>query len=246
MGNEKLDVDVSRGARLLSQLIVSAKKFGKPIELQDTRRSTGHDKDAREGLMAGVKRSAYFPWLLRWELYKEGEGRVQEFCCRHCRQWLSGSTCSMMRCPTMKSAGASRSCQNIGWHLIKMSNTILYRQERLLEATEGRREMIISPDKSQVQCARHEKPPAFPRQGATARSTRIQTDGLDDTWHEREMVPMTTTTMKIALNRTKRTQTSPRPWNLIMDSLVMTVDDLEDTLWTCRTRKIYDNSQSPL
>ena len=46
--------------------------------------------------------------------------------------------------PDMKSAGASRSCQNIGWHLIKMSNTILYRQERLLEATEGRREMIIS------------------------------------------------------------------------------------------------------
>ena len=103
MGNEKLDVDVSRGARLLSQLIVSAKKFGKPIELQDTRRFTGHDKDAREGLMAGVKRSAYFPWLLRWELYKEGEGACKSSAADTVdkdKRWLSGSTWSMMRCPT--------------------------------------------------------------------------------------------------------------------------------------------------
>ena len=52
---EKLDVDFSHGARLLSRLTGSAKKYAGSIELDQIRRSTGADKDSREGMTAGVK-----------------------------------------------------------------------------------------------------------------------------------------------------------------------------------------------
>ena len=52
---EKLDVYFSHGARLLSRLTSSAWKFAETIELDQIRRSTGADKDTREGMTAGVK-----------------------------------------------------------------------------------------------------------------------------------------------------------------------------------------------
>ena len=52
---EKLDVDFSRGARLLSRLTGSARKHAETIELDQIRRSTGTDRDTREGMTAGVK-----------------------------------------------------------------------------------------------------------------------------------------------------------------------------------------------
>ena len=52
---EKLDVDCSHGARLLSRLTGSARKHAETIELDQIRRSTGADEDTREGMTAGVK-----------------------------------------------------------------------------------------------------------------------------------------------------------------------------------------------
>ena len=52
---EKLDVDFSHGARLLSRLTGSAKKYAETIDLDQIRRSTGADKDTREGMTASVK-----------------------------------------------------------------------------------------------------------------------------------------------------------------------------------------------
>ena len=52
---ENLDVDCSHGARLTSRLTGSAKKYAETIELDQTRRSTGADKDTREGMIACVK-----------------------------------------------------------------------------------------------------------------------------------------------------------------------------------------------
>ena len=52
---EKLDVDFSHGARLLSRLTGSAWKFAETIELDQLRRSTDEDKDTHEGMTAGVK-----------------------------------------------------------------------------------------------------------------------------------------------------------------------------------------------
>ena len=52
---EKLDVDFSNGARLLSRLTGSAPKYAETIELEQIRRSTGADTHTREGMIAGVK-----------------------------------------------------------------------------------------------------------------------------------------------------------------------------------------------
>ena len=52
---ESLDVDFSHGARLLSRLTGSARKYAETIELGQIRRSMGADKDTREGMTSGVK-----------------------------------------------------------------------------------------------------------------------------------------------------------------------------------------------
>ena len=52
---EKVDVDFSHGARLLSRLTCSAMKNAETIELDQIRRSTGVEKDTREGMTAVVK-----------------------------------------------------------------------------------------------------------------------------------------------------------------------------------------------
>ena len=52
---EKLDVDFSHGARLLSRMAGSARKYAETIELDQIRPSTGTDRDTREGMTAGVK-----------------------------------------------------------------------------------------------------------------------------------------------------------------------------------------------
>ena len=52
---EKLDVDFSHGARVLSRLTGSARKYAETIELDAIRRSTGADKDTREVIVTGVK-----------------------------------------------------------------------------------------------------------------------------------------------------------------------------------------------
>ena len=114
MGTEKLDVDHSRGARFLSQLIVSAKKCGKTIELQDTRRSTGHDKDAREGVMADVKN--LFASLARSVGGAAKKESAQKFCWRHRGQgqtmaeWVNVFDNAVL---DMNIAGSLWSCQTL-------------------------------------------------------------------------------------------------------------------------------------
>ena len=55
LDSEKLDVDFSHGARRLFRLTGSLRKFAETIELDQIRRSTGTDRDTREGKAAGVK-----------------------------------------------------------------------------------------------------------------------------------------------------------------------------------------------
>ena len=52
---EKLDVDLSHRSRLLSRWTGSARKYAETIELDTIRRSSGADKDTREGMVTGVK-----------------------------------------------------------------------------------------------------------------------------------------------------------------------------------------------
>ena len=52
---EKLDEDFPHGARLPSFLTGSARKYAEIIELDKVRRSTGADRDTREGMVPGMK-----------------------------------------------------------------------------------------------------------------------------------------------------------------------------------------------
>ena len=53
--SEKLDVDVSHGDRMPSRLTGSARKYAETIELDQIRRSTGTDRDTREGMTAAAE-----------------------------------------------------------------------------------------------------------------------------------------------------------------------------------------------
>ena len=48
-------MDLSHRARLLSRWTGSARKYAETIELDTIRRSSGADKDTREGMVTGVK-----------------------------------------------------------------------------------------------------------------------------------------------------------------------------------------------
>ena len=76
---EKLGVDFSHGARLLSRLTGSARKYAETTELDRCRRSTGADEDTREGMVTGVK---YLLKILERAMGMEDatkKGQVQEF-----------------------------------------------------------------------------------------------------------------------------------------------------------------------
>ena len=137
MRTEKFDVDVSRGARLLSKLTGSAKKLGETNELKETRQSIGHDKDAREGATAVL---IHLLTLLACSMGMEGaakKGNVQIFGCRH---RLHGQSMAERfnvfetAVPDMQSADLTVELSNMGWHFIEISWD---REERLLEATKG-------------------------------------------------------------------------------------------------------------
>ena len=100
---EKLDVDFSHGAQLLTRLTDSARKHAETIELDQTRRSTGADKDTREGMTASVEH------LLRSLERAMGmeeatkKGQVQEFFSRNSNDvqdnpWSNGSMSLRRRC----------------------------------------------------------------------------------------------------------------------------------------------------
>ena len=79
---EKLDVDFSHGARLLSRLTGLARKYAEIIELVHLRRSTGDNKDTREGMIEGVKHLLRsLERAMRMEEATK-KGQVQEFFCK--------------------------------------------------------------------------------------------------------------------------------------------------------------------
>ena len=103
--SEKLDVDFSHGARLLSHLTRSTRKYAETIELDTIRRSTGADKDTREGMVTGVK---YLLKPLERSMGMEDatkKGQVQEFFYKKIQRrpgqpWPNGSMSLRRRCLT--------------------------------------------------------------------------------------------------------------------------------------------------
>ena len=139
---EKLDVDFSHSARLLSRLTGSAKKYAETIELDQIRRSMGADKDTREGMAAGVKH------LLRSLERAMGvedatkKGQVQQFFFKKLQrrpgqpmaEWDNVFERAVL---DMKAEGLNVELKNMGWHLFEKSSLTLERQERVLGAAVG-------------------------------------------------------------------------------------------------------------
>ena len=134
---EKLDVDFSHGARLLSRFTGSARKYAETIELDQIRRSTGADKDTREGMIAGVK---YLLGSLERAMGMEDatkKGQVQEFFYKKLQrrpgqpmaEWVNVFEKAV---PDMKAEGLNVELKNMGWHLFEKSSLTLVRQERVL------------------------------------------------------------------------------------------------------------------
>ena len=137
---EKLDVNLSHGVRLLSRLTGSAREYVETIELDTTRRSTGENKDIREGKVASVT------YLLERVMGMEDatkKGQVQEFFCKKLQrrpgqpmtEWVNVFEKAVL---DMKAEGLNVERKIMGWHLFqKKSNLILERQERVLGSVEG-------------------------------------------------------------------------------------------------------------
>ena len=134
---EKLDVDFSHGARLLSHLTGSARKNAETIELEQIRRSTGADKDTREGMTAGVKH------LLRSLARAMGmedatkKGQVQEFFYKKLQRrpgqpMAERVNVSEKAVLDMKAGGLNVEHKSMGWHLFEKGSLTLERQERVL------------------------------------------------------------------------------------------------------------------
>ena len=72
-------MDFSHGARLLSRLTDSARKYTETIEQARLRRSTGDDKDTRQGTIAGVVRLVKSHERTMGMEDATKKGQVQEF-----------------------------------------------------------------------------------------------------------------------------------------------------------------------
>ena len=141
---EKLDVDFSNGARLLSRLTGSAPKYAETIELEQIRRSTGADTHTREGMIAGVK------YMLRSRERAMGmedatkKGQVQSFT-RNFKDvqdnpWPNWEKAVL----DMKAEELNVELKSMVWHLFEKSSLTRERQERVLEAAEGENEFAAT------------------------------------------------------------------------------------------------------
>ena len=127
---EKLHVDFSHGARLLSGLTGSARKHAETTELDQIRRLTGADKDTREGMNAGVKH------LLRSLERAMGlddatkKVQIQEFFYKKRQrrpgqpmaEWVHVFENAVL---DMKAEGLNVELKNMGWHLFEKSSLTL-------------------------------------------------------------------------------------------------------------------------
>ena len=113
---EKLDVDFSHGARLLSHLTSSARKYAETIELDQIRRSTGTDKDTREGMTAGAKYQCHeegtSPGVFFYKKLQRRPGQPMA-------EWVNVFEKAVL---DMKAEGLSVELKSMGWRLCEKSN----------------------------------------------------------------------------------------------------------------------------
>ena len=112
------------------------------IELDQIRRSTGADKDAREGMIAGVK--CLLKSLERAMGMEDAtkKGQVQEFFYKKLQrrpgqpmaEWVNVFEKAVL---DMKAEERNVELKSMGWHLFEKSSLTLERQERVLGAAEG-------------------------------------------------------------------------------------------------------------
>ena len=111
-----------------------ARKYAETIELDTIRRSTGADKDPREGMVASVK------YLLKSSLLRAmgmggatKKGQVQKFFYnklqRHSGQPMA-ELVSVKAAPDMKVEGLNVEVKSMGWHLFEKCILTLERLER--------------------------------------------------------------------------------------------------------------------
>ena len=119
---EKLDVDFSHGDRLQSRLKGSLRKYAETIGLDQIRRSTGTDRDTREGKTAGVKH--VLRSLDRAMGMEEAtkKGQVQECLCEKLQrrpgqpvaEWVHVFEKAVL---DMKAEGLNVELKSMDWHL---------------------------------------------------------------------------------------------------------------------------------
>ena len=204
---EKLDVDFSHGARLLSRLTGSARKYAETIELDQIRRSTGADKDTREGMIAGVKhRQKSLERAMGLEDATKKE-QVQQFFYKKLQrrrgqpmaEWVNVFEKAVL---DMEAEGLNVKLKNLDWHLFENSSLTLERQERVLGAAEGeydfaairvaliklfpdtiiRQEKRSTPNRKPMERRQNDRFKnrfCKPRDGKTGRDTAHETDAQD-------------------------------------------------------------------
>ena len=146
---EKLDEDFSHGARLLSRLTNSSRKHDKTIEREQIRRSTGADKDSREGMIAGVKTCGGHsrePWEWRTPRRKD---MSRSFFTRRSKRRPGQPMAERVNVLEkavldMKAGRLNVELKSMGWDLFEKSSSTLERQERVLGAAEGEYEFAAA------------------------------------------------------------------------------------------------------
>ena len=202
---EKLDVEFSHGARLPSRLTGSARKYAETIELDQIRRSTGTDRDTREGVTACVKHVLRSLERAMGMEDATKKGQVQEFFCKKLQrrpgqpmaEWVNVFEKAM---PAMKAEELNVELKSMDWHLFEKSILTADRQQRVLGAVQGEyefaavREALIKlfpdtlinpvPDRKPTHVTDQKANDGLrnrfkPRDGKTERYTAHETDAHD-------------------------------------------------------------------
>ena len=108
--------------------------YAETIELDTIRRSTGENKDTREGLVTGAKYLVREPWA--WKMPRR-KGQMQEFFYKKLQrgpgqpmtEWINVLEKAVL---DMKAEGLNVGLKTMAWHLFEKSTLALERQERVL------------------------------------------------------------------------------------------------------------------
>ena len=137
---EKLDVDFSYGARLLSRLTGSTRKYAETIELDQIRRSTDEDKDTHEGMTTGVKHLLRSPKRAMGMDDATKKRQVQEFFEKRLQRRPGHGQMGQRSSESVlatKAEGLNVELKRMGWLISKKNSVTLERQERVFGAAEG-------------------------------------------------------------------------------------------------------------